>query len=117
MVAYLARRISGYIVKEIADYFQRSSVTLGEAIIKVEDLFERDTNQSIIVWTLKTKSLLPPLRKGGIPLFGILFLSLDRQRGVRGDFRRTCLINYGLLSKSFEKVLKCMEGNLIKGRK
>jgi hypothetical protein len=27
-------------------------------------------------------------QKGGIPLFDILFLSLDRQRGVRGDFQR-----------------------------
>jgi hypothetical protein len=28
------------------------------------------------------------LQKGGIPLLGIFFLSLDRQRGVRGDFRK-----------------------------
>jgi hypothetical protein len=45
------------------------------------------TNQSIIVWTLKTKSLLPSLyKREEFPLFGILFLSLNRQRGVRGDF-------------------------------
>jgi hypothetical protein len=29
-----------------------------------------------------------PLLKGGIPLFGIFSLSLDRQRGVRGDFQK-----------------------------
>ena len=27
---------------EIADHFKRSSVTIGEAIIKVEDLFRKD---------------------------------------------------------------------------
>jgi chromosomal replication initiation ATPase DnaA len=28
LVAYMAKRISGYTVKEIADYFRRSSVTI-----------------------------------------------------------------------------------------
>jgi len=42
MVAYLARRMSGYTVKEIADHFRRSSVTVSEAITKVEDLLRRD---------------------------------------------------------------------------
>jgi chromosomal replication initiation ATPase DnaA len=42
LVAYLARRISGYRVKEIADHFQRSPVTIGEGIMKVEDLLKRD---------------------------------------------------------------------------
>jgi hypothetical protein len=42
MVAYLARRVSGYTVREIADHFRRSSVTISEAITKVEDLFRRD---------------------------------------------------------------------------
>jgi len=41
-VAYLARKISGYMVKEIADHYRRSPVTIGEAIIKVEDLLRRD---------------------------------------------------------------------------
>jgi hypothetical protein len=36
------------------------------------------TNQAIIVWTLKTKSLLPSLyKREEFPLFG---------KGVRGDF-------------------------------
>jgi len=43
MVAYLARRISGYRVKEIADHFQRSSVAVSEAITKVEDHLREDT--------------------------------------------------------------------------
>jgi hypothetical protein len=42
LVAYLARKISGYMVKEIADHYRRSPVTIGEAIIKVEDLLRRD---------------------------------------------------------------------------
>ena len=42
MVAYLATRISGYTVKEIADHFRRSSVTVSEAITKVEDLLRKD---------------------------------------------------------------------------
>jgi len=44
VIRYLqrARRISNYMVKEIADHFQRSPVTIGEAIMKVEDLLKRD---------------------------------------------------------------------------
>jgi len=42
MAAYLARRISGYTVREIADHFRRSSVTVTEAITKVEDLLQED---------------------------------------------------------------------------
>ena len=42
MVAYLARRISEYTVKEIADPFRRSSVTVSDAIRKVEDLLQKD---------------------------------------------------------------------------
>jgi hypothetical protein len=34
--------ISGYTVKEVADYFRRSPVTISEAIIKVEDLLRED---------------------------------------------------------------------------
>ena len=43
MVAYLARRISGYRVKEIADHFRRSPVAVSEAITKVEDHLREDT--------------------------------------------------------------------------
>jgi hypothetical protein len=42
MVAYLARRISEYTVKETADQFLRSPVTASEAIMKVEDLLRKD---------------------------------------------------------------------------
>jgi hypothetical protein len=42
IVAYLARRVSGYGVKEIADHFGRSPVTISEGMKKVEDLERRD---------------------------------------------------------------------------
>ena len=42
LVAYLAKRVSDYMVKEIASHFKRSSVTIGEAILKVEDLLRKD---------------------------------------------------------------------------
>ena len=41
-MAYLARVTSGYTVKEIADHFRRGSVTIAEAIRKVEDLLRTD---------------------------------------------------------------------------
>jgi hypothetical protein len=44
VVAYLARKISGYTVKEIAEYFKRSSVTIGEGIIKVEERVRGDNS-------------------------------------------------------------------------
>ena len=42
MVARLARRISKYTVKEIANPFRRNSVTVSEAIRKLEDLLQKD---------------------------------------------------------------------------
>ena len=42
LVAYLAMTVSDYMVKEIASHFNRSPVTIGEAIIKVEDLLRED---------------------------------------------------------------------------
>ncbi len=41
-MAYLARRGAGCTVKEIADYFNRSAVAIGEGIMKVKDLVRRD---------------------------------------------------------------------------
>ena len=63
-------------------------------------------NQSIIVWTTKTKSLLPSLYPPGqrslwvgdkreeFPLFG--------KEGCGEIFIRICFLNYGLLSHSQE---------------
>ena len=50
------------------------------------------TNQSIIVRTLNTKSLLSSLyKREGFPLFV--------KEGLGEIFRRICLLYYGLLSK------------------
>ena len=49
------------------------------------------TNQSVIVWTLKTKSLLPSLyKREELPLFA--------KEGLGEIFGRICLFHYGLLS-------------------
>ncbi len=42
IVAYLARKLGGYLVKEIAEYFRREPMTISGAIIKVEDQIQRD---------------------------------------------------------------------------
>jgi len=42
IVAYLARVISDYTVREIGDHFRRSPAAIGEAIMKVEDRVKRD---------------------------------------------------------------------------
>jgi putative transposase len=42
MVAYLARGISGHSVQEVANHFRRSSVTVSEAITKVEERLRKD---------------------------------------------------------------------------
>jgi REP element-mobilizing transposase RayT len=44
VVGYLARKTAGYRVKEIADYFKRSAVTIGEGIIKVEERVRGDNS-------------------------------------------------------------------------
>ena len=41
-MAYLARNIAGYTVRKIADLFRRSSVTVTEAITKVENPLRKD---------------------------------------------------------------------------
>ncbi len=40
LVAYLAKTMSNYRVKEIASHFKREPVTIGEGVLKVEDLLE-----------------------------------------------------------------------------
>jgi REP-associated tyrosine transposase len=42
IVAYLARKVSGCSVRDIADHFRRSSVTVSEGITKIEDLLRND---------------------------------------------------------------------------
>ncbi len=58
------------------------------------------TNQSIIVRTSKTKSLLPSLyKREEFPLFGIFFLPSAGKEGLEEIFTTICLFNYGLFSK------------------
>jgi chromosomal replication initiation ATPase DnaA len=42
IVAYLARKLTGSLVKDIAQHFQREPMTISEAIIKIENLMEKD---------------------------------------------------------------------------
>jgi putative transposase len=42
IVAYLARKLVGSLVKDIARHFQREPMTISEAIIKIESLMEKD---------------------------------------------------------------------------
>ena len=42
IVAYLARKLTGSLVKDIARYFQREPMTISEAIMKIESRMERD---------------------------------------------------------------------------
>lgn len=42
LVAYLARKISGYLVKDIAEHFRWEAMTISHSIIKLEDLIQRD---------------------------------------------------------------------------
>lgn len=42
IVTYLARKLTGSLVKDIAQHFQRGPMTISEAIIKIEGLMEKD---------------------------------------------------------------------------
>jgi len=42
LVAYLARKVSGCLVKDIAEHFRREPVTISQAIIKLENLIQKD---------------------------------------------------------------------------
>lgn len=59
VVAYLARKVSGCLVKDIAEHFRREPMTISQAIIKLEDLIQRDKDLEKTVEslesTLKTK--------------------------------------------------------------
>ena len=42
IVGYLARKLTGSLVKDIARHFQREPMTISEAVMKMESLVERD---------------------------------------------------------------------------
>jgi putative transposase len=55
IVAYLARVISDYTVREIGDHFRRSPVAIGEAIMKVEDRVHRDRSFAKAIKRMREK--------------------------------------------------------------
>jgi len=54
MVAYLARKVSGYLVRDIAEHFRREPMTISQAIIKLEDLIQRDKDLKETVDSLES---------------------------------------------------------------
>jgi len=48
-VAYLARKLAGFRVKEIAQHFNREPMTISLGVIKVEKLLQRDRDFSMRV--------------------------------------------------------------------
>jgi chromosomal replication initiation ATPase DnaA len=53
-VAYLARKASGYLVRDIAEHFCREPMTISQAIIKLEDLIQRDKDLEKMVESLES---------------------------------------------------------------
>jgi hypothetical protein len=54
VVAYLARKLTGSLVKDIAQHFQREPMTMSEAIIKIEGLMEKDKELAIKIEEVKS---------------------------------------------------------------
>jgi hypothetical protein len=42
LVAYLARKLSGYLVKDVARYFRREGAMISQGMMKVENLLRTD---------------------------------------------------------------------------
>jgi chromosomal replication initiator protein len=55
LVAYLARKLSGYLVKDIAKYFQREPMVISQGIIKVERLIQSNIEQKKMLETAEDK--------------------------------------------------------------
>jgi len=53
-VAYLARKVSGYLVKDIDQHFRREPMTVSQGIIKLEDLIQRDKDLEKTVESLES---------------------------------------------------------------
>jgi hypothetical protein len=63
VVAYLARGVSDYTVREIGDHFRRSPVAISEAIKKVEDRVHRDRSFAKAIKRMREKLLEGKKRK------------------------------------------------------
>ena len=63
LVAYLARKLSGYLVKDIAQYFGREPMTISRGVIRVEDLLRRDRDLAKRVGLVEKKLVWKRRRK------------------------------------------------------
>ncbi len=63
IVAYLARGVSDYTVREIGEHFRRSPVAIGEAIKKVEDRVHRDRSFAKAIKRMREKLIEGRKRK------------------------------------------------------
>ena len=60
---HVGKRVSGYTVKEIADYFGRSSATVSETIMKVEDRLGKDKSLEKTLTSIRKKLVEGKKRK------------------------------------------------------
>ncbi len=54
IVAYLAREMTGSLVKDLAGHFHREPMTISEAVIKIEGLMEKDKELARKIETMKS---------------------------------------------------------------
>ena len=47
MVAYLARGLSGYMIKEVAEHFRRSPMRISQSIIELENGLRKDEGNNL----------------------------------------------------------------------
>ena len=53
MVAYLARGLSGYMIKEVAEHFRRSPMRISQSIIELENGLRKDEFLRAMIEKLK----------------------------------------------------------------
>jgi len=63
LVAYLARKVSGCLVKDIASHFHREAITISEAIIKIENQIQRDKEVEKMIKVIKNHLIKNRKRK------------------------------------------------------
>jgi hypothetical protein len=63
MIAYLARRISGHLLKDIAQHFRRSPMTMSQGVIKFEGELRHDRHSRDMVEKLKADLIRRGKRK------------------------------------------------------
>jgi len=63
LVVYLARKISSYLVKDIASHFNREAVTISEIIIKIEKQIQRDKDVERMIQAIESHLIEDSKRK------------------------------------------------------